>query len=196
MRIVIVILLAAVLGWLAGPFVGERVLSRILERQAVTDGWAVNYHLGAYEGRWLLRSMVARVGLGALVPEEALYFRTSVDADGALFSGANAYTLRFAADDIPPADAFWSLTVYHTDTLQLVENPIQRYQLGDRTPGLLYAEDGSLTIYLSRAEPAQGPANWLPTPEGDFDVLLRAYEPSQAMLDGTWMPPAVTRGAE
>ena len=91
-------------------------------------------------------------------------------------------------------DSFWSLTPYILETLSLTDNPIGRYQLGDRTEGLVYGEDGSLTIFLAHDEPANGTDNWLPIPAGDFDLLLRTYEPSEAMLSGEWMPALAVEG--
>lgn len=170
-------------------------MDRILARQAVSDGWVVNHHLGDWDGgsKWLLRSVVARVGLGALVAEEALYYRTNVDAGGDPLTGEHRYIIHFDAGNLPPADAFWSLTPYDISTLQLTENSIDRFQTGDRTPGLVSGEDGSLTLYLSAEAPAEGFANWLPTPGGLFDIILRGYEPGQMMLRDRWIAPQPCR---
>jgi hypothetical protein len=88
--------------------------------------------------------------------------------------------------------AFWSLTVYDEENF-LVENEINRYALGDRTPGLAYGSDGSLDIFVQHTEPADGPSNWLPAPAGRFELTLRFYEPRQEMLDGTYALPPIQR---
>ena len=95
----------------------------------------------------------------------------------------------------PPVDAFWSLTMYDNHDFYLVENPIDRYSIGDRTPGLTYGPDGSLTIYMQKESP--GPdkeSNWLPSPrQGGFRPLMRMYQPGQPLLDGSYLMPAIRR---
>ena len=91
-------------------------------------------------------------------------------------------------------DAFWSLTMYDMPNYYLVANPIDRYSIGDRTPGVAYNDDGSLDLYLQHDSP--GPdkeSNWLPTPSGDFRPLVRMYQPGAEVLDGSYELPAVTR---
>jgi len=91
--------------------------------------------------------------------------------------------------------AFWSLTMYDVPNYYLVANPIKRYSIGDRTPGIQYEADGSLVITMSREEPAdpRARANWLPTPEGDFRPVLRMYEPAREVIDQSYVIPAITR---
>jgi hypothetical protein len=98
-------------------------------------------------------------------------------------------------DQTPPVGAFWSVTMYDTPDFFLVANPIGRYSIGDRTPGLHIADDGSLTIFMQHDEPqSPGPrANWLPVPDGDFRPILRMYEPSEAVFDGRYELPPVTK---
>ena len=113
------------------------------------------------------------------------------DGDRQPLDGNPRYELRF--DTTPPCRAFWSVTMYDTPDFYLVENPIDRYSIGDRTPGLHTAEDGSLTIYMQReGEPATAP-NWLPTPPGTFRPVLRMYEPDDAVFDGSYELPPITR---
>ena len=198
LRTVIAISLAVALGGMVGPVVGERTLDRILERQATTDGWQVLTGLGRYNGNWLLRSIVSRVGLGALVQEEALYYRTSVDSEGRQLDGNQVYVLDFAGSDDgwPPADAFWSITPYHPDTLQLVDNPIDLYQLGDRTPARQCFDGAEASVLITGWQGFADIRNgqfWLPAPMGPFDVVLRGYEPSAEMIEGGWMPPNLVR---
>ena len=116
------------------------------------------------------------------------------DADGDQLNGSGRYELRFERE--PPVNAFWSVTMYDTPEFFLVANPIDRYSIGDRTPGLVKAADGSLTIVMQRDEPAAAEerANWLPTPPGDFRPILRMYEPDESVFDGGYeLPPIIKR---
>lgn len=200
MRSIVAIMLGLALGWLIGPPAGEAFMDRVITRGAMTDGWQVRTDIGRYDGKWLLRSIVARVGLGALVPEEALYYRISTDATGRPLntSPVNSFsedpprfwTLTFSADQLPPADAFWSLSPYEVPSLTLVENWLGRYQIGDRTPGLMCNADGDLQIVLTWNVEHDAPANYLPLPNGEFDLALRLYEPRLAEAS-RWSPPEI-----
>lgn len=109
-------------------------------------------------------------------------------------TGEHRYVLRFTPGQLPPVDAFWSITLYDSTSRLMVDNPINRYSIGDRTPGLAYDDDGTLTIHIQRQPPDTGrEANWLPSPPGRFYLNARAYIPRQAMLDGTYRLPAVQR---
>jgi len=153
--------------------------------------------LGRYGTNYLLRAMVAVAGLGALTREEAMYIGTTIDADGNRLDGRYHYVLRFPKGGLPPVDAFWSLTMYKTEPdlrSFLVENSIGRYSVGDRTRGLKYGEDGSLSIYIQHDSP--GPdkeSNWLPAPSTVFRLSLRAYQPRQELLEGRYVVPPVRR---
>jgi hypothetical protein len=178
------------------------------------NGWNLTYHvfdynldffdLGALDDpnwktraeprdRYLLRAAAARGGLWGNHGYEAAYAMAYDDGDGEQLSGSHRYTLRF--DRTPPVGAFWSVTMYDTPDFYLVANPIGRYSIGDRTPGLHTAEDGSLTIVLQHDEPSTPAerANWLPTPAGDFRPILRLYEPDEAVFDGSYELPPITR---
>jgi hypothetical protein len=177
------------------------------------NGWDLTYHIFDYnldffevgalddprwqllEGpqRYLLRAGAARGGLWGNHGYEAAYAMVYVDGDGQPLDGRHRYELRFASP--PPCGAFWSVTMYDTPDFYLVENPIDRYSIGDRTPGLDTAADGSLTIVLQHDEPSdpQLRANWLPTPAGAFRPLLRIYEPDDAVFDGTYELPPIVR---
>ncbi len=154
-----------------------------------TADWKIADRKQAY----VTRAAAARGGLWGNHGYEADYEFVFQDGDGVTLNGANRYTVTF--DPPPPADAFWSLTMYDTPRYYLVDNPIGRYSIGDRTPGLRYADDGSVTIYLQTDAPADSDAaaNWLPTPSGDFRPILRMYEPGPSVLDGTYSLPAVRR---
>jgi hypothetical protein len=123
---------------------------------------------------------------------EADYEIVYVDADGEQLNGSGRYELRL--DAMPPVDAFWSLTMYDVPRFLLVANPIDRYSIGDRTPGLDIDDDGSLTIYLQHESP--GPdkeSNWLPTPTGDFRPIMRMYQPKPAVLSREYVLPAIRK---
>ena len=146
--------------------------------------------MGVYGTDHLRRAAVAMVGLGANLPEDAVYPLTHVAADGRPFSGENRYVLRFARGEAPPVRAFWSLTLYDAQGFQ-VANPLNRFAIGDRD-GLSTAADGSTEILIQHEDP--GPerrSNWLPAPAGAFNLTMRLYYPAPPALDGRWAPPAV-----
>ncbi|WP_335583033.1 DUF1214 domain-containing protein [Comamonas serinivorans] len=103
--------------------------------------------------------------------------------------------MRFAPGQLPPVHAFWSLTMYDSRDCMLVPNAIDRYAIGDRTPGLVPDEDGGLSLHIAQREPTDphARANWLPAPAGDFYLCLRAYLPKPEMTTGRYQLPAVQR---
>jgi hypothetical protein len=147
--------------------------------------WTIPDRFTAYP----VRAMAARVGLWGNHAYEAMYWTVYTDADGVQLNGAHRYRLRIEAP--PPVGAFWSLTMYDMPDYHLVANPIDRYSIGDRTPGLRYGDDGSLTIVM-RHDPSDDP-NWLPAPPGDFRPMIRMYLPGDEVLDGTYHLPPVER---
>ncbi|WP_158800476.1 DUF1254 domain-containing protein [Pedobacter sp. L105] len=150
--------------------------------------------IGDYKTDYLLRALVAYKGLGALTPEEATYVGYVKDADKNLLDGKNAYVIHFDKGKLPPAKAFWSLTMYDSDRY-LVDNPIKRYAIGDRNP-LIFNTDGSLDIYLQHENPgAEKENNWLPAPADNFNVILRIYVPEETYLKdkNTWLSPPVKK---
>lgn len=143
------------------------------------------------EESYLVRAVAARVGLWGSHGYEAVYGFTFQDAEGEQLSGAKSYVLRF--EQPPPVESFWSLTMYDIPDCHLVGNPAGRCSIGDRTPGIVHGDDGSLTIHIRKdrpADPAEA-ANWLPAPEGDFRPVIRLYTPGQAVLDGRYEVPAI-----
>ncbi|MET9090827.1 DUF1254 domain-containing protein [Streptomyces cyaneofuscatus] len=154
---------------------------------------APQWRIADREASYLARAVAARIGLWGNHGYEAVYAQTFQDSEGRQLNGAHSYALRFP--EPPPVESFWSVTMYSTPDYYLVENPAGRYSIGDRTPGLVHADDGSLTLYLSHdrpADPARA-ANWLPAPAGDFRPMLRLYTPGAAVLDGGYEIPAVER---
>ncbi len=142
---------------------------------------------------YLARALAARGGLWGNHGYEAAYPMTYTDADGSQLDGRNQYTLTFDQD--PPVDAFWSITMYDLPDFYLAANPINRYSIGDRTPGLRRNDDGSLTIAIQHAQPADT-SNWLPAPAAPFRPLMRLYQPQPAVLDGSYKIPPITKAAE
>ena len=155
------------------------------------NGWMMaTENFGVYGNSYLTRATVALIGLGANPPEDSVYALSNTDAAGKPLNGKSAYAIHFNKDEIPPARAFWSLTVYDRDGFP-VANPIGRYALGDRD-ALKYDADGSLTLYLQSNSP--GPeleSNWLPTGGDAFNLTMRIYYPKAAVLAGAWQPPGV-----
>lgn len=150
--------------------------------------------LGDFGTNYWLRAVTALTGLAALPPEEAMYLSTISDADGAPLHGTDNYILRFAKNALPPANAFWSITLYEIDPqgrAWLVRNELNRYSIGDRSPELRYEADGSLNIRIAKTW--TDPLNVLPAPDGPFFLSLRVYEPGQPLLSGRYMPPPVVR---
>ncbi|HTP48104.1 MAG TPA: DUF1254 domain-containing protein [Casimicrobiaceae bacterium] len=158
----------------------------------IKNGWIVNWDLGRYGTNYGLRAITAYVGLGANAPEDAIYPYTHLDGGGRRLNGANRYVLHFDKGKTPPAEAFWSLTMYN-DKHFFVANPIDRYAIGDRDK-LHYNANGSLDLYIQNENPGKDKeSNWLPAPKGDFNLILRVYWPKQEMLERRWEPPAVQR---
>lgn len=156
------------------------------------QGWTTMADLGVWGNAYLKRAMIATFGLGANPPEESIYPNLRRDADGRALDGASRYLLRFESGRLPPVDAFWSITVYDPRGYQ-VENEIGRFALGDRDD-VLYGADGSLELLLAHERPGdEWEPNWLPVPEGPFEVTMRLYLPRDEALTGEWNPPPARR---
>lgn len=156
----------------------------------MVNGWQVARDLGRYETKYTYRAAWTFFAVGGNLVEDAIYPVGLVDSTGKKLNGANKYVLHFTKEEIPPVDAFWSLTMYDKDSY-LVDNPINRYALGDRS-NMKLGNDGSLTIYIQNQQPGQDKvSNWLPSPKGGFKVALRLYGPKKQVSDGTWKPPAI-----
>jgi hypothetical protein len=180
----------------------DAVLPRLRNAQSgatTATGW-VQMPLveGSFGDDHLARALVALKYIGMLESREATYPLAWNDASGRTLNGSGRYTLRFAPDAMPPVDAFWSLTMYDSRDYMLVDNPIDRYAVGDRTPALRHDADGGLTLHIQQARPGSeaAQANWLPAPAGDFYLCLRAYVPRAEMLDGRYALPALVRTGE
>lgn len=169
------------------------------------NGWRVASLYGDskfYNGDWLKRAAAARAGIYANDAVEAIYPQTRVDIDGqTIDTSKNNYTLTFAAGQLPPVNAFWSVTMYDGKTELLIKNPINRYLINSpMLPELKKNPDGSLTIYIQNKSPGgDKEANWLPAPDGPVYLMMRLYWPKEtppSILppgEGTWRPPGVVR---
>lgn len=156
-------------------------------------GWSgFGANIGRYGTDYVARAKVARAGLGANPPEDATYLQCDQDADRRPFNGSHKYRLHFAKGETPPVRAFWSVTMYGDDGY-FVANSINRFAIGDRDP-LRFNADGSLDLLIQHDPPeADKQTNWLPAPEGTFNLNLRMYWPKESVLNGHWIPPAVIR---
>lgn len=151
--------------------------------------WGYSLKLGRYGHDHLSRACTAMKGLGALAAEEAVYAAADFDDAGEHLDGRNGYELYFAPGELPPVDAMWSLSLYGMDRF-FVDNPLRRYTIGDRTPGLQYDADGGLRLRIQH-EPPESTANWLPAPAAGFYLILRFYHPKPSFLDGHYRIPAI-----
>lgn len=156
------------------------------------NGWAMNLDIGTYGTRYLQRAVIALVGLGANLPQDAVYPMARVDSKGEALDGKNRYQIRFTKDQIPPVKGFWSLTMYNNQQF-FVANPINRYAIGNRDK-LKFEKDGSLILYVQEASPGPDKAsNWLPAPKDGFNVIMRLYWPKPSVINGKWAPPPIVK---
>ena len=161
----------------------------------VVNGWSMNTDtMGVYGNYYLKRAIVAQLGLGANLPEDAIYPVNLADDTGKPLDGANKYTLHFDKGDTPPADAFWSVTLYDAEGFQ-VANPLNRFNLASWMP-LKSNADGSFDLYFQNESPgADKEANWLPAPKGAFNLLMRLYAPRLEALRQMESPAGYARVA-
>ena len=162
----------------------------------VVNGWSMNTDtMGVYGNYYLKRAIVTQFGLGANLPEDAIYPLNLADETGKPLDGANAYVLHFEKGATPPVNAFWSVTLYDTEGYQ-VPNSLNRFAVSSWMP-FKYNPDGSLDLYFQNASPgADKEANWLPAPKGPFNLTMRLYAPKSDALTGKWNPPPVMKEAQ
>ena len=162
----------------------------------VVNGWSMNTDtMGVYGNYYLKRAIVTQFGLGANLPEDAFYPLNLGDSTGKPLDGDNSYVLHFDKGDIPPVNAFWSITLYDGEGYQ-VPNSLNRFAVSNWMP-FKYGVDGSLDLYFQNASPgADKEANWLPAPKGTFNLSMRLYGPKSDALTGKWRPPAVMKRAQ
>jgi len=176
----------------------EKIKREVVDLGKNENGWRVMTNgfgdRKDYAGDWALRAAAAMAGIYGNSPAEAVYPLLATDSEGQKPDcSANRYTLTFTPGQFPPANAFWSVTMYDGKTQLLIKNPIDRYLINSpMMPDLKKNADGSLTIYLQKDSPgADKQSNWLPAPDGPIYVVMRIYWPKEAALDGSWKPPAV-----
>jgi hypothetical protein len=159
----------------------------------VVNGWSMNTDtMGVYGNYYLKRAIVAQLGLGANLPEDAIYPINLGDESGRPLDGASNYTIHFVKEALPPVDAFWSITLYDQEGYQ-VANPLNRFAVSSWMP-FAYNPDGSLDLYFQNQRPGDGrEANWLPAPKTPFNLTMRLYAPRSEALTGKWNPPPVTK---
>ncbi len=156
------------------------------------NGWVTMYGCGEPGNGMFLRAAHAWVFLGPInVPQEAMYWWANSDGAGHALDGQQNYIMHFPAGQLPPNDAFWSLTMGDAKN-RFVANPITRYSVSDRS-GLVPNADGSVDIYMQNTAPAGHESNWLPAPTGNFILWLRVYIPGAAILDRKYTVPPVVK---
>lgn len=160
-------------------------------------GWTFTSGLGVYGTDYMKRAVVAAFGWPANLEKDAVYPYTLIDSSGQKLEGKNKYTLTFPKGQTPPANGFWSITMYEIDKgWWFVPNPLNKFTVSPRND-LHYNADGSLTLYFQHESPGKDKeANWLPAPKGEFIPMMRMYWPKDSglsILDGTWTPPQVQK---
>ncbi len=180
------------------PGLNQSIRAGLATGSHMVQGWQYpSADTGTYGTNFALRAGVALAGLGALPPSEAVYLSAVTDSKMQALTGAASYRVRVPGSGIP-AKSFWSLTMYQIEPdgrLFFTDNPINRYAVGDRTPGMVKNSDGSMDIVVQNRIPAdeREKANWLPAPSGGFRMILRAYLPTDALRDGKAALPLVER---
>ena len=152
------------------------------------NGWRTTQACGV-PGSWLVEAACATSLPAVNSPPEAVYWQATVDGNGSALDGTRTYVIHFQAGALPPANAFWSMTMANSERL-MVENTAHKYSVSSHS-GLQANADGSVDVYLGPRAPAGHEVNWLPTPNAAFMLWLRAYVPGPSVLAGTYEPPAV-----
>jgi hypothetical protein len=176
------------------PKVGfEKIMGHFKKAGVDDNGWTFTTNAGRYGTDYLQRAFITAIGLGANRPQDAVYPTSQADAAGKPYEGANKYVVRFPKGQMPPAKAFWSITMYDADYF-FVDNSINRYTVSSRS-ALKPNPDGSTDVYIQKDSPGSDKeSNWLPAPAGRFVLMMRLYWPSDrdpSIIKGSWKPPAV-----
>ena len=170
-----------------------KIMGHFKDAGSNLNGWTFTTKAGVYGSDYLQRAFITAIGLGANRPQDAVYPTSAVDVDGQPYSGANKYVLHFAKGEAPPADGFWSITMYNADYF-FVDNPLNKYTVSPRNE-LKFNDDGSLDLYIQNESPGKDKeANWLPAPKDKFVLMMRLYWPKEkapSIIDGSWKPPGV-----
>lgn len=175
----------------------DRIMLQFKANAAVKDinGWNYTTKTGIYGTDYLMRALITAIGLGANRPQDAIYPTSLKDAENGAYDGANKYVVHFGKDELPPAEGFWSITMYDSNYF-FVTNPINRYSISARQ-NLKHNEDGSVDLHMQKDSPgADKESNWLPAPTGKFILMMRIYwarETDPSILDDSWVIPPVKR---
>ena len=172
-----------------------KILGHFKTAGSDVNGWVFTTKTGVYGTDYLQRALVTAIGLGANRPQDAIYPTAETDSERKPFDGASRYTMTFAKGQMPPVDAFWSLTMYDAGYF-FSANALNRYTLSSRSK-LKPNPDGSVTLRLQHESPGKDlESNWLPAPKGKFILMMRLYWPKEkapSILDGSWKIPPVVR---
>jgi hypothetical protein len=158
------------------------------------NGWQYPDIPLTFGDNYVNRAAVTKMGLGGNAEVEAVYPIAHVDGDGDKLTGQTKYTIHFDKDQIPPAKAFWSISMYDAKSQLFIVNDIKRYVIGDRTEGLKYNDDKSLDIIIQHDKPSDT-SNWLPAPKDGYYLAMRIYDPEKSVLDGSWLPTPVQKSS-
>jgi hypothetical protein len=171
----------------------KMIADRMPRAVPIVNNWQIVRLDKRMSGEPMIAAAAAMLGLLWNPKEVSTYDVAFLDGAGAPLDGANRYVIRLSPT--PPVNAFWSLTMYSAETQVFVPNAINRYSVGDRTPGTVYGKDGSLEVFLQHDEPTDPTqrANWLPAPKGRFYLVTRHYSPKAAILTGDWLPPKIEK---
>lgn len=173
------------------------VLSQLFEFRNIglpaAHHWSTQRTGASFGTDYLSRTAIGKSNIFVNTPNETVYYYQDLDETGARLHGANTYRIHFPVTELPPVRGFWSLTVYNKHHF-FHPNELDRFSLGTKNQNLTYADDGSLTLTAGGSAPtdAKELANWIPAPDDEFTLYLRAYWPDDTILDGTWNPPRVT----
>ncbi len=176
------VIIGGVLGFITAQILMHAYVTKV-------NGWTTILGCGVPGNGILRRAACARALPAVNVPQEAMYWTATKDGMGQKLSGRQHYILRFQAGQLPPNNAFWSLTMGDAQN-HFAANSIDRYSVSDRS-GLAPNADGAVDVYIQNSAPAGHESNWLPAPAGDFTLWLRVYMPGAAILDGKYKPPPV-----
>lgn len=161
--------------------------------QPASNGWTSPANNGAFGTDYIHRTGAVKADPYDNKRNETMYFYTDNDSQLKQLDGKLSYAVTFPKGQLPPVKGFWSLTMYDPEHF-FAPNPLNRFALGTKNKSLQSNPDGGLTIYVGNKSPGKDKeSNWLPAPTGEFSLWLRAYWPDQAILDGTWQPPAIQR---
>jgi hypothetical protein len=171
----------------------EKIMAHFKYAGTLANGWMFTTKTGIYGSDYLQRALITAIGLGANRPQDAIYPTSQEDAEERSYEGANKYVIHFDKNQpFPPVNGFWSLTMYDAGYF-FVNNPLNRYTLSSRNK-FKANRDGSVDLYIQNESPGKDKeSNWLPAPKDNFILMFRFYWPKDAIIEGSWKPPAVKK---